>query len=389
MRARLLAWLVAVGVALPAGGCVTIPSLEGNSIAISDVVERVKCDLADALPDPYKYPWMAGWVAKVDLTLVINEQAGLTPTVSFVDLRPNAVVPGVGNIAQSFIFGAAAGATTTAVRTDSLSFSLSLVELRYKRDQANCKFAAGLGLDGELGLKEWIRLRARSGRPRRAGGRLSPAAGGSAIGEGQAEAAASAAGNDPPLNSISHQAQFIVGLAGSVSPNFTSGAVPWAVDAGLARRDVAREDAHARHRHGLAARQQGQHQRLRHRVDQAAAAATDPDASAAVAAAIRRRIGAGVAVRVSAKAIRYLHSCELIREEVGVGEKNWEGMDEVYNTFFTQGQSRPGRISAQPDSGGPGSCCRSTASHTWTKSLPGKFAFSRKSAIEVEGFSMQ
>jgi hypothetical protein len=54
LRVRLLALLAAVGSALLAGGCVTIPSLEGNRIAISDVVERVKCDLADALPDPYK-----------------------------------------------------------------------------------------------------------------------------------------------------------------------------------------------------------------------------------------------------------------------------------------------------------------------------------------------
>ena len=27
--------------------------------------------------------------------------------------------------------------------------------------------------------------------------------------------------NDPPIDSISHQVQFIVGLTGSVSPNFT------------------------------------------------------------------------------------------------------------------------------------------------------------------------
>jgi hypothetical protein len=221
MRARLLAWLVVVGVALPAGGCVTVPSLEGNRIAISDVVERVKCDLADALPDPYKYPWMAGWVAKVDLTLIVNEQAGLTPTVSFIDLRPNAIVPGVGNIAQNFIFGAAAGATTTAARTDSLSFSLSLVELRYKRDQERCKLYAGLGLEGELGLKEWIvsalepvdrgvltvgyhprLMSTRSAKDKRKPPPPPP-------------------GNDPPLDSISHQVQFVVGLSGSVSPNFT------------------------------------------------------------------------------------------------------------------------------------------------------------------------
>ena len=221
MRVRRLALLVAVGSALMAGGCVTIPSLEGNRIAISDVVERVKCDLADALPDPYKYPWMANWVAKVDLTLIINEQAGLTPTVSFVDLRHTAAVPGVGNVLQNFIVGASAGATTTAVRTDSLSFSLSLVELRYKRQEERCVFYAGVGLDGDLGLKEWItsalepvdrgvlavgyhpRLMATRGvkttkRP-----------------------PAPPPGNDPPLNSISHQAQFVVALSGSVSPSFT------------------------------------------------------------------------------------------------------------------------------------------------------------------------
>src|SRR5690349_11472140 len=156
MRRRWRGAVLAACCGLSAAGCVHVPSIEHNRIAISEVVERVKCALAHALPDPYKYPWMANWVVKVDLTLIINEQSGLTPTVSFIDLRPNAVVPGVGNIAQNFILGAAAGATTTAVRTDSLSFSLSLVELRYKRQEQRCVFYSGLGLEGELGLKEWI-----------------------------------------------------------------------------------------------------------------------------------------------------------------------------------------------------------------------------------------
>jgi hypothetical protein len=221
LRVRVLALLAAVAAALPAGGCVTVPSLDGNRIAISDVVERVKCDLADALPDPYKYPWMANWVAKVDLTLIINEQAGLTPTVSFIDLRPNAIVPGVGNFAQSFFFGAAAGATTTAARTDSLSFSLSMVELRYKRQEQACLFHAGLGLDGDLGLKEWIvsalepvdrGVLAVGYHPRLMATRSA---------KGKQRPPAPPPGNDPPLDSISHQVQFVVGLSGSVSPNFT------------------------------------------------------------------------------------------------------------------------------------------------------------------------
>jgi hypothetical protein len=221
MRARLCACLVAAAVALSVGGCVTVPSLDGNSIAVSDVVERVKCDLADALPDPYKYPWMANWVAKVDLTLIVNEQAGLTPTVSFVDLRPTAAVPGVGNIMQNFILGAAAGATTTAVRTDSLSFSLSMVELRYKRQEERCVHYAGLGLDGDLGLKEWIASALEpvdrgvltvGYHPRLMATRSAKA---------KERPPAPPPGNDPPLDSISHQVQFIVGLSGGVSPNFT------------------------------------------------------------------------------------------------------------------------------------------------------------------------
>lgn len=221
MRVRLFALLVAAGCGL-LGGCVTVPSLDGNRIAISEVVERVKCDLADALPDPYKYPWMANWVAKVDLTLIVNEQAGLTPTVSFIDLRPTAVVPGVGNIMQNFILGAAAGATTTAVRTDSLSFSLSMVELRYKRQEERCVFYAGLGLDGDLGLKEWI---ASALEPVDRGvltvGYHPRLMGAARSAKAKERPPAPPPGNDPPLDAISHQVQFIVGLSGGVSPSFT------------------------------------------------------------------------------------------------------------------------------------------------------------------------
>ena len=223
MRSRLSASFGAACFALSAGGCVNVPSIEHNRIAISEVVERVKCDLADALPDPYKYPWMASWVVKVDLTLIINEQSGLTPTVSFIDLRPSSFVPGVGNIAQSFILGASAGATATAVRTDSLSFSLSLVELRYKRQEQACRFENGIGLDGDLGLKEWIAsaLEPVDRQVLTVGyhPRLSSPKGG--YDKLPRRPPPPPPGNDPPIDSISHQIQFLVGLSGSISPNFT------------------------------------------------------------------------------------------------------------------------------------------------------------------------
>jgi len=131
---RRCAWTVVVLAAFGSAGCVTVPQLEPNNIHVSDVVERVKCDLADALPDPDRYPWMADWVARIDLTLVISEQAGLTPGVSFVDLRPTATFKHIGSsvisVMQNFTFGAGLGATGTAVRNDNLTFSVSLDELR-------------------------------------------------------------------------------------------------------------------------------------------------------------------------------------------------------------------------------------------------------------------
>ena len=266
MRARKLALLVVAGFACLGSGCVTVPSLEHNNIPISDVVERIKCDLADAVPDAYRYPWMANWVAKVDLTLIVNEQSGITPTASLIDLRPSAFVPGVGNIAQSFIFGAGFGATSTAVRTDSLSFSLSLVELRYKHQEQRCVAARGIGLDGELGLKEWI------------ASALDPVDRGVlTVGyHPRLMSTRSAAkpkrppppppGNDPPIDF--HLASNPVRRCPERQrvAELDPGKVPWADPVRQLRAGLARSHPYAGHRHGLAARRPHQHQRVRHGV---------------------------------------------------------------------------------------------------------------------------
>jgi hypothetical protein len=214
---RRCAWIVVVaGAAL--AGCVTVPELEPNNIHVSDVVQRVKCDLADALPDPDRYAWMADWVARIDLTLVISEQAGLTPGVSFIDLRPSAAVKGIGTFMQNFTFGAGLGATGTAVRNENLTFSVSLEELRYNRLTARCEFPPGIGLDGDLGLKEWI---ASALEPVDRG--LLKVGYHPSISARKLERRPPVPrpGSDPPIDALSHQVQFIVVLSGNVSPQWT------------------------------------------------------------------------------------------------------------------------------------------------------------------------
>ena len=76
-------------------GCTTLPSLDpidgtqagpDGSISINEVVARVKCELYDATRDIRRdYWWFRYWGAKVDLDLIVNEQAGITPSVAFIE----------------------------------------------------------------------------------------------------------------------------------------------------------------------------------------------------------------------------------------------------------------------------------------------------------------
>jgi hypothetical protein len=198
-------------------GCVTVPQLEPNNIRVSEVIERVRCDLADALPDEAKYPWTADWVARIDLTLVVNEQAGFTPTVSFIDLRRPEIVPGIGTFMQNFTLGVGAGANSTAVRNDNMTFTVSLEELRYKRQTQACTFSSGIGLDGDLGLKEWV----ASALEPVDRGLLTVGYHPSVPGRSRRAPRPPRPGTDPPIDAISHQVQFIVVLSGSISPNWT------------------------------------------------------------------------------------------------------------------------------------------------------------------------
>jgi hypothetical protein len=142
-------------------GCTNIPVLHEDGVAISEIVERIKCEMAFALPEiDGKYPtgssqWLRYWTAKVDLTLNTNEQSSLNPSINVIEPMKQAVLPGVGTFSQMFNVAAGGGVTGTAIRNETLSFTLSVDELMRGRS-LDCGRPLRQGLLGHLGLSEWI-----------------------------------------------------------------------------------------------------------------------------------------------------------------------------------------------------------------------------------------
>ena len=77
----------------------TVPSLPKtvDNIPIGDVVKRVKCEILQAASKDW-----TNWGATVDLTLIVNTQAGITPGVSVINLLAQVVDKARGTFSQSF-----------------------------------------------------------------------------------------------------------------------------------------------------------------------------------------------------------------------------------------------------------------------------------------------
>jgi len=159
------------------GACTQVPDLDvqTESVRIIDVVKRVKCDIYDAftedtergrrlISDREGYRWLENWTAQVDLNLLVNNQTGLTPAATIVDPLHQVVIPRVGTFSQSFTLGLGGGVNTTAARTETITFSLSVkeieAELRNPSHKSwayqNCQFGEGAGLRSDLKLREWV-----------------------------------------------------------------------------------------------------------------------------------------------------------------------------------------------------------------------------------------
>lgn len=157
-------------------GCATTPPLALATLDVPPgaIVERVKCELADAFDrqtDDQRYKWLADWTVKTDLTLIANENAGVTPGGSLIEpLRnayPNVVGPltmppgnTLGPVKQQFSLGVGANLGGQGVRTEYETFSLSLKELKAWRNSSDgvqaCTSPDGYLLSGNLDLKGWV-----------------------------------------------------------------------------------------------------------------------------------------------------------------------------------------------------------------------------------------
>ena len=153
-------------------GCTTTPSIEVETrqVPVSEIVERVKCEIwqatKDRLADPY-FAFLKKWDATVDLTLMVNEQSGISPGVSLIQPLNNVVLANKGTFSQSFSLGLGGGVTGQANLSDTVSFSLSLKELAYVDPGLNkyqnfnqfyhlCEPLQQNDLIGYLRFKEWI-----------------------------------------------------------------------------------------------------------------------------------------------------------------------------------------------------------------------------------------
>jgi len=142
---------IAIGLASTA--CVRIPNADSaaSGPSVDQVVRRIKCDLVKAVRPVLtkeKYTWLQTWTAQANLTFIANDGSTLTPGVTLIAA------------ASSASLGLGAGLNTTASRNETVTFSLSLEEIKdeHQSDPGSrfCNYPDLTDIQSELGLREWI-----------------------------------------------------------------------------------------------------------------------------------------------------------------------------------------------------------------------------------------
>jgi hypothetical protein len=162
-------------------GCVKVPTVdtEKESVRLVDLVKRMKCDMYYAVSTPKEtrsgtvlvpissqpgYEWLSNWVIQTNLNLIVNDQSGISPGASFVEPLNSVALLGKGTFSQSYTTGVSGGVNTTAQRSESFSFSLSLAEIEAElgdrtqrlKQYNDCFLKNGSNLDSDLQLNEWF-----------------------------------------------------------------------------------------------------------------------------------------------------------------------------------------------------------------------------------------
>jgi hypothetical protein len=135
--------LFALGLSCAATGCVGIPQLAiPGPIAVSQIVDQVQCEV-QAAADKYPRLKTERWAASVNLTLQVDDNVGLSPTLSFID--PTA----------SFTFGASGTLKGARQRIYTESLDLDVRSLTKR----NCvQRPDTFDLSGNLGIVDAVDL---------------------------------------------------------------------------------------------------------------------------------------------------------------------------------------------------------------------------------------
>jgi hypothetical protein len=169
---RALGGVAIACVAVFAAGCSWIPNLnevtgthEEPRIFVDEVVKRIKCEIYEAsqVVAADKLAWTKDWTAKANLTLSVLNSGGLTPNVSAVSYLPSAYYNAknaaggtlLSAVQQKFMLGANLTLSESATRTELVVFT---VPFGNAKKENSCEgAAAGSELQGDLGIKEWVR----------------------------------------------------------------------------------------------------------------------------------------------------------------------------------------------------------------------------------------
>jgi hypothetical protein len=144
-----------------------------GSISINEVVKRVKCEIRDAIASRFgkRYAWFNKWTITADLSLTVNDNSQISPgLVLNHQFLTGAIPQRVSNFSQSASLGLGGQASTTAARTEIVSFSTSVKEIKeefFDKGETNPAATNGyngclpygafpMDLTGKLGLKEWV-----------------------------------------------------------------------------------------------------------------------------------------------------------------------------------------------------------------------------------------
>jgi hypothetical protein len=145
---------LAFGLTITVGGCAGIPALDVDGpLTVDAIVDEIHCEVLAAAG---KYPRLKkqNWVASIDLSLQVDDSAGLTPTVSFIDPLATA--------GTSFTFGASAELKGSRKRIYEELLDLPIHDLKPRLCPAQ---GSTYNFTGDLGIVDAVDIGLRSVEP--------------------------------------------------------------------------------------------------------------------------------------------------------------------------------------------------------------------------------